>query len=103
MNGAIFLCARDAGISRLAWPTGEQASQEARTKAHGGLFWSDSFDVSGAKVRLFLPNFFNTFCILLRQEPVFGTTLGNLGSVFESMGKPSEAKACFGEAEEFLS
>lgn len=102
MNGAMYLCAKDADISRLAWPTGEQAIQEASTKAHAGLFWKDSVDASGTKTRLFLPNFFNTFCALLRQEQVYGNTLGNLGSVLDLMGKPSEAKVCFSEAEEFL-
>lgn len=101
-NGAMYLCAREADISRLAWPTGEQAIQEARTKANAGLFWKDSVDASRTTTRLFLPNFFNTFCAHLRQEQVYGNILGNLGSVLDIMGKRGEATACFSEAEEFL-
>lgn len=101
MNGAIYLCANDADISQLAWTTGEQAIQEARTKAHAGLFWKDSGDARGTKTRLFLPNFFNTFCAILRQEQTYGIYLGNLGSVLDLMGKPSEAEVCFSEAVEF--
>ena len=102
INGATYLCARDTDISQLAWLTGEQANQEARTKVHAGLFWKDSVDASGAKTRLFLPNFFNTFCAILRQEQVYGIYLGNLVSVLDLMGKHSEAKACCSEADEFL-
>lgn len=100
-NGATYLCAKDADISRLAWDTGEQAIQ-ARAKVHAGLFWKDSVDASGAKTRLFLPNFFYTFCTRLREERLYGTVLGNLGSVLDLMGKRIAAKACFSEAEEFL-
>lgn len=100
--GATYLCALEADISRLAWPTGEQAIQEARTKTHAGLFWKDSIDASGTKTRLFLPNFFNTFCVRLREEQVYRNILGNLGSVLDLMDKSSEAKACFSEADEFL-
>lgn len=96
------IAGREADISRLAGPTGEQAIQEARTKANAGLFWKDSVDASRTTTRLFLPNFFNTFCAHLRQEQVYGNILGNLGSVLDIMGKRGEATACFSEAEEFL-
>ena len=102
INGGTYICARQTDISRFAWPTGEQAIQEARTKAHAGLFWIDSVDASGSKTRLFLPNFFNTFCACLRKEQIYVNILQNLGTVLDLRGEHSEAKACFSEAEEFL-
>lgn len=102
INGATYLCAKETDISRLAWLTGQQAAEEARTKAHEGFFWKDSVDAAGTKTRLFLPNFFNTFYTHLHQEPVYGNTLGNLGSVLDLKGKRNEAKECFSEAGEFL-
>ena len=44
IDAAMFLYARSSNISKMAWPTGQQAVEEARTRRHGGLFWEDKID-----------------------------------------------------------
>lgn len=58
--GALYLCATN-NIDSLAWPTGEQALEEETTERHAGLYWDDQRTREGKTVRLFLPNYFNTF------------------------------------------
>ena len=102
MNAATYLCAIEPDISKLAWPTGDQALAEIESQSHRGFYWRDTTDTEGAKTRLFLPNFFNTFFSILRNETAYSTMLGNLGSVLELQGNKTEAQLCYEEAEEFL-
>ncbi len=102
VNAATYLCAIEPDISKLAWPTGDQAMAETQSQAHRGLYWRDTIDTEGAKTRLFLPNFFNTFFSILRSEAAYATMLGNLGSVLEMQGNQDEAELCYEEANEFL-
>jgi tetratricopeptide (TPR) repeat protein len=101
LEGATYLCARDGDVQRLEWPTAQQAIEEARSKEHGGLLWTDIAGGTGAKTRRFLPNFFNTFFVKLREDRSYASVLGNLGEVLEAMGKQTEASVCSAEAEEF--
>jgi tetratricopeptide (TPR) repeat protein len=102
INGGLYLCSRESGISRFAWPTGSEAISEAKSRTHEGLFWVDSINESGEKTRKFLPNYFNTFCAELRREQVYINIMQNLGKSLETSGKQEEARACFSEAAEFL-
>ena len=61
----------------------------------------DSLDNKGKKVGLFLPNFFDTFCVMLGKSGTWGGFLDNLGLLFEAMDKQAEAEACFAEMKEF--
>ena len=101
LEGGTYLCARDGNVQRLEWPTGQQAIEEARSMVHGGLFWTDVTGASGTITRHFLPNFFNTFFVTLREDRSYSSILGNLGGVLEAMGMQAEASACLAEAEEF--
>jgi len=102
MHAAIYLCSPHKSIERVAWPTGEQASEEERTERHAGLYWVDRVDVDGKKVRLFLPNYFNTFRETLRLDQSYCNLIGNRGTVLELLGRYEEAKEHFEEAEEFV-
>ena len=102
MNAAIYLCAIEGDIEKLAWATGDQAIAETESQAHRGLYWRDLTDTEGVKTRLFLPNFFNTFFSILRSDAAYATMLGNLRSVLEMQGKKDEGELCYQEANEFL-
>jgi len=63
--GAMYLAAH-ASAAHLAWRTGEMAERDARTVEFRGWYWQDRLDAEGKLTRLFLPNYFNTFCARLR-------------------------------------
>lgn len=99
-GGAIHL-AGQASIERLAWPTGEIAEHDAKTQEYRGWYWQDSADAQGEVVRLFLPNYFNTFFARLRAEPIYANLMGNRSTVLRLIGKVDDADRCLMEAEDF--
>lgn len=101
MYAAIYLANSAQGISGIAWPTAEQALEEERSERHAGLYWVDLPDGKGETMRLFLPNYFNTFCELLRGDASFSNLIGNRGTVLELLGRRDEARLHFEEAAEF--
>lgn len=103
MYGGIYLCSQEDGIDGIAWPTGAQAEEEERTERHRGLYWADQRDGERKRCRLFLPNFFNTFAVSLKQSGSYAQLAGNMGTVIESMGEAKEAAKLLAEASEFLS
>ncbi len=102
MFGAMFLVTSADNIGSVAWPTGEQATEEERTEEHGGLFWQDLRQQDGTKQRLFFPNYFNTFRETLRQDGSYANLVGNRGTVLELLGRHDEAQQHFDEAQEFM-
>lgn len=99
--GALFLAEKTEGIKGVVFPTGEQAKEEERTKKHAGLYWIDLPNDKGETVRLFLPNYFNTFRESLRQDAAYSNLIGNRGTVLELLGRHNEAQQHFDEAMEF--
>lgn len=100
MFGALYLCSTTGGIDTLAWPTGEQAEEEERTRRHDGLYWVDHAD-NDKTVRLFLPNFFSAFRETLAADSTYSLTMGNQAVVLEALGKEHEAQQHREEAEDF--
>lgn len=101
MLAAVYLCSLDQDVETCAWPTGEQAIEEERTERHAGLYWVDQRNVDGKNVRLFLPNYFNTFRERLRADRTYSNLIGNRGTVLELLGQHAEARRHFQEAEAF--
>ena len=103
MYGALHLASTTNGIDSVAWPTGAQAIEEERTEKHGNLFWVDNPTENNEVVRLFLPNYFNTFREHLRADNYYSNLIGNRGTVLETLGRNDEAQLHLDEAEEFMS
>ena len=102
MYAALHLASITDGIDGVAWPTDAQAIEEERTEKHGNLFWVDNQNDGGENVRLFLPNYFNTFREQLRKDNVYSNLMGNRGTVLDAIGKQDEAQQHFNEATEFM-
>jgi tetratricopeptide (TPR) repeat protein len=94
--------AADHTIQGLAWPTAELAAEEERTEARGGLYWEDSTDKEGQNVRLFLPNYVNTFRESLKQDSTYSNLIGNRSTVLDLLGRDAEARLHRDEADEFM-
>ena len=73
--------------------------EEERTEEHGGLYWTSV--KNDDDMRLYLPNYFNTFRDALRSNPLYADLIGNRGTVLEMLGPGEEALEHFSEAEEF--
>lgn len=99
--GALHLSATAEGIGSIAFPTGEQAMEEERSGAHAGLYWTDMENSKSETVRLFLPNYFNTFRESLRRESAYSNLIGNRGTVLELLGRHDDARRHIEEAAEF--
>jgi len=98
---ALYLASSAEGINSIAWPTGAQALEEERTEKHAGLYWMDVPNDKGETVRMFLPNYFNTFRELLKRDAAYSNLVGNRGTVLELLGRHDEARQHFDEAAEF--
>ncbi len=100
--GALHLGTIADGIDSIGWPTGEQAEEEERTESRAGLYWLDVPDDENNTIRVFLPNFYNTFREVLRRDFTYSDLIGNRGTVLELLGRHEEARQHFEEATEFL-
>lgn len=100
MSGALFIASRE-NISCVAWPTGESAIEEQRTRRHQGLYWTDVDQESGERMRLYLPNYFATFAHELRRSGAFAHLMGNRSTVLGILGRHDEARQHREEAEDF--
>ena len=98
--GAMYLVA-ELSIERLAWPTGEMAERDARTQEFRGWYWQDNPHAEQKITRLYLPNYFNTFCARLRADSLYANLVGNRSTVLRLMGSVEEADKHLHEAEDF--
>ena len=86
------------GCTSIGAPTSEMALDEERTHRHEGLYWTDQEEAGGGRLRVFLPNYFNTMFHLLAHNRLFGVAIGNLSTVLEMEGRHEEAEAHRAEA-----
>jgi tetratricopeptide (TPR) repeat protein len=99
--GAALWLAVEADMDSISLPTGEMATRDAQTGYLKGWYWEDCADEGGKKVRLFYPNFFNTFRFELARDGTYRHLIGNRGTVLEKLGKTQEAEAHLQEAIDF--
>jgi tetratricopeptide (TPR) repeat protein len=103
MRGAIWWTSNaETEVINIAWPTADQAFEEEQIEKYNGLFFIDLPNDDCETTRMFLPNYFNTFCLQLKKG-VYPVVMGNIGSVFEELGRSDEAQKYFEEAGIFVS
>ena len=101
MTGALFIASSDRHVDGIATPSASLALEEEQTERHRGLYWIDQRDTDGKNVRLFLPNYFNTFREALRRDRVYSTIQDNKALLLENLGRVDEAKQYVEEARYF--
>ena len=101
MYAALYASATNEDLDSIAWPNGEMAEKEERTREHEGLFWDDRSNADGEQIRLFLPNFFETFKAALKEDQTYSILIGNRGDALDEFGHREEAAIHFKEAEDF--
>jgi hypothetical protein len=78
------------------------AERDARTQEFRGWYWQDRLDAERKLVRLYLPNYFNTFCARLRADSLYANLVGNRSTVLRLMGNIEQADQHLKEAEDFM-
>ena len=101
MYAALFISAANEDLDSIAWPNGEMAEREERTHEHEGLFWDDRKSANGDQMRLFLPNYFETFKAALMDDQSYSTLIWNRGDALKNFGNLEDAAVHFKEAEDF--
>jgi tetratricopeptide (TPR) repeat protein len=99
--GALYLVAH-ASVDRFAWPTGEMAERDERTREFRGWYWHDSIDIEQKLTRLYLPNYFNTFYNMLRVDSLYANLVGNRSTVLRLIGNIEESDQHLLESEDFM-
>ena len=92
---------QENNIDSLRFPAGGSAEKEEREHNYEGLFWIDEIDDEGKISRLFLPNYFNTYQILLANDRTYASFIGDRGLILELLGESENAQKHFDEANEF--
>ena len=101
--GSLFAATLEEDIQYLVLPTGEEAVEEERTRKHAGLFWTTAPTRDGALALRVLPNYYNTFCEIIKGNTSYFIPLGNRGTVLKLLGRDDEAEMHFCEARFFRS
>lgn len=89
-------------IGSIRFPTGESAAKEEREHNYEGLYWIDEEDDEGKISRLFLPNYFNTYQMILASDRIYASFTGDRGLLLELLGENENAEKHFIEADEFM-
>jgi len=71
-------------------PTGYSFTHEEQTGEHGGLYWEDTEQPDGTRVRRYFPNYLNRFAkkFCFSPDP---TAIRNLGPLLKQLGRSEEA------------
>ncbi len=101
--GATYLWAISKEIPSIGFPSEEMAADEERNERHQGLYWSDEYDSQGKMMRLFLPNYFETFFENLKSDDTYANFLGNMSVVLQELGRHEESQKHVDEAHYFVS
>jgi Flp pilus assembly protein TadD len=99
---ALYLVSSVNDIDRMARLPDEAALEEERTEKHAGCYWGDLTNERNETLRIFLPNYFNSFREELKHNPEYSNLMGNRGTVLDLLGRDAEARLHFDEATEFL-
>lgn len=97
---AVYIASAAGDVGSIAFPTGEMAVEEERTERHEGLYWTEVMNEKQGSVRLFLPNYFNTFLDALCNDLAYANMIGNRGTVLDLLGREDEARIHISEATE---
>ena len=99
---AVYFSQAD-NINSIRFPTGESAEKEEREHNYEGLYWIDEEDGDESKIsRLFLPNYFNTYQMILASNSIYASFMGDRGQILELLGENEDAQKHLIEADEFM-
>jgi tetratricopeptide (TPR) repeat protein len=101
--GAMFLIENDPFVHSMITPDYTLVGVDPDIlHRHGGDYWADELGQGDEVVRLYLPNYFNSFQKILRLDRTYADLTGNRGTLLHMLGRDEEANAHFAEAKEFL-
>ena len=101
ITAAIYFSQAD-DIGSIRFPTEESAEKEEREHNYEGLYWIDEEDDEGKISRLFLPNYFNTYQMILASDSIYASFMGDRGQILKLLGENEDAQKHLIEADEFM-
>jgi tetratricopeptide (TPR) repeat protein len=91
----------EAGAATVRMPTAEMADSQQVARDFGGKYWVDDVGADGKPYRLFLPNFYQTVCLRLRENHEYALYAGNLSNVAQQLQDGVEADKWLAESRAF--
>jgi tetratricopeptide (TPR) repeat protein len=93
--------ATKAGCKSVSMPTPNMADSEEIAHEYGGMYWFDDVNREEVQYRMYLPNFFHTACLELRQGGEYARYAENLSNILRRMDNISEADKWLAESHAF--
>lgn len=103
-EGGIYLAKRAGNFKDLIFPDGDLEEEQFYIDRNEGRLWFDLIQKSsGNRYRNYLPNFLNTFFVLLSGDNAYFNLIGNMSTVLGLLGRHEEAQEHYQEAQFFMS
>lgn len=103
LEGGIYLGVKAGNLKGIEFPKGELDEEQFYASRYEGQLWFDHKDLAGDLFRMYLPNYFNTFFVLLSGDNTYFNLIGNMSTVFGLLGRNEEGREHYQEAEDFMS
>jgi len=103
LEGGIYLGVMAGNLKGIEFPKGELDEEQFYANRYEGQLWFDHKDSAGDLYRMYLPNFFNTFFVLLSGDNAYFNLIGNMSTVLDLLGRHEEAQEHYQEAQFFMS
>jgi len=103
-EGGLYLSKRDDDFKELLFSDGDPEEEQFYIDRNEGRLWFDLIQrSSGNRYRNYLPNYFNTFFVLLSGDNAYFNLIGNMSTIFGLLGRHEEGQEHYQEAQFFMS
>lgn len=102
-EGGVYLGVWARNLKGIEFAEGGLDEEQFYASHYEGQLWFDHKDSAGDLFRMYLPNFLNTFFVLLSKDNAYFNLIGNMSTVLELLGRHEEAQEHYQEAQYFMS
>lgn len=103
-EGGIYLGERAGYLKDIDFHEGDPEEEQFYADRKQGKLWFDLKTKSSPEIlRVYLPNYFNTFFVLLSGDNAYFNLIGNMSTVLGLLGRHEEAQEYYQEAQYFMS
>jgi tetratricopeptide (TPR) repeat protein len=102
-EGGVYLGVWARNLKGIEFAEGDLDEEQFYASHYEGQLWFDHKDSAGDLFRMYLPNFLNTFFVLLSKDNAYFNLIGNMSTVLGLLGRHEEAQEHYQEAQFFMS
>lgn len=103
LEGGIYLGVKVDNLKGIEFPKGELDEEQFYANRYEGQLWFDHKNSAGDLYRMYLPNYFNTFFVLLSGDNAYFNLIGNMSTILGLLERHDEAQEHYQEARYFMS